>query len=579
MNRLSNMFRTNGNPLILAYCIAGFFAVIVSFSSLLLNDPLLFFDDNILIDPLRDQSFSTYLRNLTQLRTFDFQPIRDFLFMLEIRAQKHFSIFHTVSLLLGIAILYNWCEFTNSQVPSKKSNKTYYFLALTWIFTHGAWVWSLCWVSAQKHLLSVLFLGVFLNLLVKIHSDESLDLRRATRLSVLAIVALLCSLLSHPMFVAASFVPLLFVRQKNTKNLVLLALVCVFISLITMGVNWYYYNAIYPNQVEAYKFGSTRHQLSSETVFQFGRYFYNLVLPTHISASYWAGAWQALVGIPIGLVVLYGTLKFFGHRKTLFFFSALLIPFVMTAPFQFNIFHSDTYLLLPILAFAWFLVQLQYRFPNAQWAVVVLIAINLVGSVTLPASFHSDGALWVRSYEKEKSPMNLIGVVTAQLQRQQYKEAQYNLSLLEEWHGEHPRLPTLNCAYASTAPDLPTDERIHRMKTAFKKANDSACAIFLIHTLQGEERYQEAIIAALNIKRLNVFLQYHSEEIAAKVVKGCEKIKVKNCSIIKEHFINLTINRANPWNDSLYQSSLTSNSSSQSITDTIFKPIYPNQKN
>ncbi len=519
-------------------------------------DPLLEFDDLILIRSVQSESVLSYFQKLLSLNAIDIQPVRDLLILGEIRFSKiFFSPFHLVNVFLVATACFFWFRITKKWVTTQGHAWTAMTLALIWVLSHGAWVFSLSWVAAQKHWLALIFLLLAIDC-ARLETHQQQQRLSVSKLSVFFAVL---GMLSHPILCLVGLLPFLFSWfSKSRPKLISPTTTLALLSLLLLGLNYHYYQSIYPGLVGFAKFQPAYDfTFVSTLLLRFGRYFFNLVCPAFIAVTYSPASWQNIVGIPIAVVMGYALLKLLPRLQALVVGALICIPFFATAPFQQGIFLSDTYLLFPVAVVGWLLARLVNEVPRAGFIAAVLIIVNLATSFSIPESFKSDTNLWIRSYQVEPDHNSLLSVIYAQLQRGLLNEARYNLEIAQEWIPESALLKDYWCDLHRQDVQKPARERIEKLETLVKSSDSYSCREALIILLLAEKRDKDAISIAMNVGRLNVTDSRHTaENLSARLYIACTNEKIENCELIKERWVDLSRRRILPWNEAVYQTAL-----------------------
>ncbi len=544
----------------IALTFASALIFLVCFWPTLQSDVLLGYDDTILIQPLKNLSALDYWKNLIAMRIYDVQPIRDLLFMVNIRLSAlGLPAFHLVNLCLGVGILALSTRLMSFFAFSKSS----ICAGLTWTITHGAWVWSLSWVSAQKHLGALFWLLVAVWVYAR-RSSEKQELRGRDWWMIGLAYAL--SSLSHPIYLPLGLLPLL-VRLLNRRSIPQsfkpsgwvgpLALAA--ITLTCLALNAYYYLKIYPSQSEVAKFLSQENTIDGQLLLQAGRYFFNLLLPIQVAAHYWPGSAASLIGIPVGVAMTWTLFKLVPRMWASIASMMIALPFLMTAPFQKNVFFSDTYLLLPVLTLSVLLTACTERFPRSTWAIWIMSAVQLYFSYPIPSSFTSDEALWTRSYEVSPNPSSLFALVSIHLERGNLTEAGTNLDILEKWMPENPRYPRNRCIWLKKTADRDPSRRLQNkkwMEELYRTSQDSVCALFLVDLYQAEGAWSQTTDIALSLTSLNSENQWDGERLAAGLTQLCQRTNRTDCASVSAHIRSLCTHRPKPWDENAYLKNL-----------------------
>lgn len=380
--------------------------------SLIKNDPITSYDDHILLDPLKslgDSPIRNYIQKVQQGEILDIQPVRDF------------SLWSDLAFSEGIHHLHNviiWFEsiiflFLILNILGIKEKISY---ALISLFALHPSLWnSVSWISARKHLLSLLSISAATFFFLWLVKEKKFIFPKI--ILILLFYTLACFAqpinLLWPVFV---FVTLIFQDEIKSKPSLLLLCGLMVIALACAGVNFYYYSGPYVEFVGEVKFNSAENSILIRLL-AFGRHIFQSLVPIKPLAtpynpeSLLSYAGLTLLGLIIAILVKL-------RRKDLWqWFVFALLPILVVTIKITNIFGSDTYLLTPCLGLtilaAVFLNDHHERIhPKILSAAFAsLLILFMIQSKQVADSFSSSYSIMKRSFDLEPTPFNLRALI------------------------------------------------------------------------------------------------------------------------------------------------------------------------
>jgi hypothetical protein len=374
------------------------------YGDLIINDPILGFDDNSLVGPLQRLVSVWDYRIGT---TLDFQPVRDISFLLDIIIFKNLGIstFHASNVLIW---LFNCLIFYFILRKLSLSRPSAYLIILLFSI-HPVFVNSVGWVSARKHLLSMFF--TLLEFLVLLNYRPA----QWGRFIFVFCILYVGSLLSQPInifFPLWAFLWLWFYQKIPLKKSFQLLIPALLLLILFFWYNAQLYfsewtSVSHPSRLSrAYNFDTVIIILNA-----FGRYFINLVVPWHLSIYYQVFSWWNLCGLFFILTWIYLLFKRLPPRTVitwtgLAIFSLCLVTFNMTSYFV-----SDSYVLMAAIPFFYLNYLLIKDVKNKtiiRLIYVGLFCFFIAQAVTISKSWQSTTLLYKNSFQAQPSKMTAI---------------------------------------------------------------------------------------------------------------------------------------------------------------------------
>lgn len=400
---------------------------------MLIQDPLLQRDDNILIDPLREVlSLGDYVKLIREGKIWDIQPLRDLSFYLNIIIEKYFGFggFHLLNFMFFILMS---LSFYNLLKTLKIIEGRLWITAL--FICHPIIQTYMFWVSSRKHLLSTLFILLATNEILK----------KKNRLKPLIYYFL--SLLSQPINILwPSFKLADCSNYKEIKNKLKNLWLYIFVML-TMGfVNFYYYSIIYNQSDEKYlKFQSGFLEGFRTSLLGLGRSFAQIFFPLKISPIYYLGSVLNIFGLLF--LVLFSFFVYKAKIKNKSLWTVFIIsPLIVIYARMTNVFVSDTYLSIPLIGVLIFFGEFfKNHFKKAYTKIVVIIFCLFLffQSFNYSKAWQDDFSLWEYAYSTEKTPQVLLNYGSELLKKEKYIEAFEVAKILFEWDKGRRHLPLL----------------------------------------------------------------------------------------------------------------------------------------
>jgi hypothetical protein len=358
--------------------------------------------DSYILDNLRDvNTLEDYIRDFKSGKIKDLQPVKDISLRLDIYLESFFGekiyLYSNILIWLGIclAILNILLLYER-----KFSNLVFWFFL---IVTHPIYVQSVSWISARKHLISFFLILICMNLFLRGKRD--------IKTKVITTILFTAALLSHPLPVLWSLwtvIYLVLIKERPLLKSLIAQAHLLTVSLF-IGLSNIYYVSGHLKAIGHEHY--LEQDLWSDKILSIGRYFAQYLIPIQYSSFYDKGSLLNLIGMIGSVLFIYLLLKYFEKKKvitylSLFFLGLFPVTYKMTV-----IFVSDTYMLLPSLAFCLLLADSKYfkvDLSNYLKSALVLLILLFTYRSHIEASFFQSNIVYLKnSYEKEKSCRNM----------------------------------------------------------------------------------------------------------------------------------------------------------------------------
>ena len=298
---------------------------------LIIHDTILLRDDVLLLSAVEGvTSYKDYGYKLWEGVLYDIQPVRDLTFYINLKLYHYFGYggFHLFNIVLMLAILF----VSNRNLKYFGFNDFTVLLGLFFITVHPIFNTSGAWVSNRKHLLSILFISLYVTECLRKNSSGPRSF-----------IWVCLSLLSQPISI---FIPLGWILYKKFINLEKIRIwdqLIVFVSAVVLVLNYYFYNTNIRfagrNSVDA---------VNSDLgiyILKLARVPVQLLFPVSFAVEYNPGNILNFVGIILSVGLIYIYYKFAKEKK-----EALIILTGLTTLFpvlRWGV--RDAYLLVTLL--------------------------------------------------------------------------------------------------------------------------------------------------------------------------------------------------------------------------------------
>lgn len=445
----------------------------VLYFDLVKSDPILKYDDELLLYPLKTiSSVKEYFYFIKTGKITDLQPIRDLSLWFDIQLIRKFNYFgfHFTNLLIWIISLFNIKKLFQKFI--KKDQITYLLLGL--IIVSPVSVASVSWIAARKHLLSLMFILLAHNSFIYYFEKKSI------RTLILTCVYFALALFSQPinsLFVVWAVTYSYFdFKEKGRieKKTVWLNLILMQISATVLLLNRQYYSTSYLIMSK----GVTKYlQLSiyeriSRSILALGRYFYNSILPTSVGVTtYFEGSVENLIGlilIPFFGLIVYKNTNPKNAKAIILSLLHFIYPLIIVVVLATNIFGSNTYLINSMLGIYLIAGILASELSSKLISVIaifsVLIFFNIKNSIQITGSLFNDHDMWAYSVEKEPTASGLASLARYKIIRNENKEAANLIERAEEMQDDYAFLGQLKAQNIFKNKKLDDIEKIKELK-------------------------------------------------------------------------------------------------------------------
>jgi len=414
-----------------------FTSLLFIYSLILFNRPILSYDDPLLISPLYElTSIADYFMFVKTGKIFDFLPVRDFFYYFDIRLS---SFFNWYSFQLGNFFLWLITLFTLFSISRIFLNESHSFALVFLIGCSPLSVSSVAWISAKKHLLSL----VFMLFLLRLYLRPPVFFRKSFVFSFsLSFLVLLISF-SHPINLPVVFLIFIyewiFLRFNRWRLLIAPFLTMLF----SLGIHFYYYR---------YVFSSLNSGISKTTLNLFdnldlkflslGRYFYlSFFQFDSLPTPRYPGSWQNVFGLC--LFFLLSLVVYFFYKKKhpnrlllLFFFTGILLSLSLPIVQVANVFVSDTYFLTGQLFFFLFMIVLikDYLPPFFKVFFQVYIFVLVIFSFNYSKVFLDTKTLFTYAVAHEPTPDSIVNLVRSKHSNGDFSDTNQLLIRVWKWN-------------------------------------------------------------------------------------------------------------------------------------------------
>lgn len=372
---------------------SGFLFVLVVLAlhyQLIVSDNLIFRDDYSIVMAIKNTtSLPNYFSNLLSGYYLDFQPVRDLTlyFNLVLSNVIGYGGFHLFNVLLLLINLYFIGRLLKLLGHSDKGIA----LVLILISAHPILNSTAAWVSNRKHLLSILFITLYL-----------FEEMRNDKTRFWSLVWCLLSFLSQPITV---FIPMInvFLKKKILKKITnQWDLFIVLVSIITVVLNYWFYSSF------VHFLGRNAvldiHNNTGIQVLKVCRVAFQVLVPISLAVEYDLGSIYNFIGIVLTILTLFLFYKFEKRRSAQLAFLMVLstlFPVLNWGP-------RDAYLLVITLSLSFYLIKLEGYFSKKIIVPYLLVLIFLlVHSHKFTNMWSSDLDLAETSYKTEGGADNL----------------------------------------------------------------------------------------------------------------------------------------------------------------------------
>lgn len=448
------------------------FGLSLIYLPLIWTDPILGRDDQMLIQSIAPiHSLSDYFAAFRAGQILDVQPVRDFTLIGDLFFKRHFGwgTFHLTNVFIWAAIL----AVSASMIQVVFQKKKIPWILFLLFAIHPVTVGTVAWISARKHLLSALFILAATRVVVTYDANRRAEPSGKTSAALALLFLLSCA--SHPLHLlwpiwAYAYLVVAKPKYRPPLRVFLLLLPCFAIAGICAWINHAYYSGTYlvhsggaPKVIDSV-------DSAGASLLALGRYLFQMLFPFRLATSYYPGSYPNLIGL--GLIPILGLsiYKGIGDSKPARLWILFgCLPLSIVTLRMTNIFVSDTYLIIPLIAALMLLMSIRVAprkkgkapIPSLarQLIVCAVFFTFLIQSYFQAQTWSSDLSLWEQAYRVEPSPTSACGYATQLISKGMVQEATGMARRVEEWNPSHPCLPRLKAetVFLGTSP---IDEKI-----------------------------------------------------------------------------------------------------------------------
>ncbi len=526
---------------------------------LLRLDPLLAFDDHLILDPLIELvSLKDYIHAFIAGRIVDIQPIRDFSLLFDLLLKGHISFwsFHLTNVLIWISTVIVFYQIAKETVGESET----LLCATILLSAHPVVAISVSWIAARKHLLSVFFIGCATLLTIYCKKRPG-PLSKLKSIWVIVIPCLyLLAVFSHPIGIFWPIWAVVFLWEDGRKNLSIRQIIYLIASMLLVMIgciklNYDYYSGRYFMYYAVEKLSSD-FDISS-ALLAIGRYTFNIFLPGSVSVKYYPGTVQNFIGLVLLPLVLWATVKKSGLRMTFIWGLMIAFPLLTVIGRQKNVFVSDTYLLIPLIGLLILSVSMLHRIGFQFVQVSLIRRTSIIASVCLifgffvvqsrliAISFQSERLLWDRAYAVERTPSVVAQQITLSIESKQYSKAFELAQELKEWSPSHPLLPRLLSKSVYYFDRWSIIEKTNYLES--QPMNDPWYFYYLAGLYAGMGDYSRAYRLLSPMTSYSFRYEEEAATVAAELTYFCVKSIHQQCGKISKSFEAAINGKATPW--------------------------------
>jgi len=363
--------------------------LLCSYWSALISDKLVNPDASVVVLYLEGiKSPSHYFSNLFQLKSIDFQPVRDLSLFFDIWIYRLSKI--NLTFIQNLLIWFLSCIYLRKILKTIFPNiKEYHLESMIVLFSaYPLFSTTLLWGVARKHLLSLLFMLIATDELIKDKQGHNSS-RKISLFYFLSVFSQPINILWPAWALFWSFL-----NRKDKFKEYLYYLIPIFI--IGFIANYLYYEK---SHVFKLFYHSKSEQLTSDLdiILALGHYSLQLVFPHNLTFLYPIGQWEQMVGIGVLVLLPYFFYKKIESKKFLInwgLFGLLPLLIVLKTP---NLM-MDSYLLVPAIGLLVLVVNLLQE-PKKK-PILILMRALLVFFIFLN---FQESKVWTNMYDFTKA--------------------------------------------------------------------------------------------------------------------------------------------------------------------------------
>jgi hypothetical protein len=513
----------------LVFFILIFAALMVVHHDLIRKDPLLDYDDDIVVMPMATvTSVGEYLAKVQSGEILDRQPVRDLSLWWDYQVEKFsgFSVHHLHNVLLWFCTaVFFFAVLGELAIPLTLR----FFLVALFAF-HPCLTEAVAWATARKHILSALFTLIATWCLLKSLKQEKLaggvSTGREWKFLSGMILSYGLACFSQPInlgfFVWAILMIAFSWREIPAKSwwrrLLLLSLFAG-IFLATFAINYHYYNYFYLEQSYGVgKFTQMKGDLVSQSSFPIlalGASYFQILIPIWPTpSSYYPGSARNLWGMMLLVLSLYAIYKASLRRKLVLWVLFAALPLLTVTVKMTNIFGSDTYLIISVagvyLIIAHFIPQNKYT-KYAYAFLSGLVVFFIYSSYQVAQSWISEKELWSFASQNEETPNTVKKMSHLYFLEKNYGKSFEQAIKLWDWN---PFMSQADLVYGRAIyfyPQFSIVEKIEWLNRALKKMPYSIWLKYFLSSVYASQHHWSLAYQQLSQLELKDFQTFRGE--------------------------------------------------------------------
>ena len=521
---------------------------------LIVADPILSYDDQVLVTPLFSGLYPwnlSYYQGIFHGGIWDVQPVRDLSYSLDYFLNYFFKLktFHLQNLLIWIGI----CYFLNRILLELKVRLNLRIsILILCLFYPIFWI-SVSWISARKHLLSAFFILIATHKVVESKTkNENLSFLHQWKIAL----AYLASCFSQPINILWPLFFLYSFKNELKKYRILITSI-LGIGFITGIINLFYYSKIYPLILNIPKFAASNDEHFSLKILGFSRSLFQIFIPVWATPTpYYQGSPQNILGI----VFLTFTIWVFIKTKDFFIRSFLifsLLPLVVIFTQSTNIFGSDTYLIIPGIGF--FIIVSSFLnkkkiISNKSLSIIFLpyLVSCIFSCRVISLSNLNVKDLFYRAYQIEPTPFNLRTLLRETFRAKDYKNSKTYAIQLIQWDPYGPFNDNIFSSIIFSLPDIKDEEKIKIFEHTLTTHKDLSWTTYNLAAIYAKKSYFQKSYDLLNNLQTHDFSDFNDKltEVMIDYLYFCKYSK-NNCTLVLNKIETLKLNKN--WDEKKFQ--------------------------
>ena len=503
------------------------FVLIALYSNLLINDPLLSYDDRPLVGAVASaSSIRAYINGVSSGLIPDLQPVRDLSYVVDIWVlqKSHLHSFHLTNLILWWLTVLLFYLLIEHESKTELAVVFAMFFALSPVFAS-----SVAWVAARKHLLSTLF----------ILSATLISVRNKNRIFELKYFSAIfffyfLSALSQPINVLWPIWFFLYTKKEMRKLPLLILTFCMGLLIFA---NFKYYNSELFESISAFGKFNSDGVSPGTSLLAIGRYFLLTLIPFGaLPHSHYQGSLDNILGLILFALMIAIVLIRIRRNKNdnLLPLLYFLLPLTVVTFKSTNVFCSDTYLLNASVGLYWFLGNF-LRDSRHLKKISIFIAIYAVicggYSHFYLKAFSSDRDLWAYSFAKEENSHSAMVMALFSIKDKNFKQANEIISHMQRNWPNQPFIPQLSTEAIFFNDSLTITEKEDQIEKLSKLSPAGHFYLALLYAKENKTaqltRHLEQVFH--NPEQLKLEFWGKEERVGAIYSYTCQFFQVKGC--------------------------------------------------